>query len=429
MSDEPARPDEPRPGWPPAAVWLVLAGALLASWWIKARCLADGVWTGGEQWTAYCYTDVAALFVARGLDVGLVPYVDTPIEYPPLTGLQQWAAAVVADGDVRVFVGVVALLGAAAMAVVVATLAREGVSRARLLLLAASPTVVLLAFVNFDPVPVACAVAALALLRRGRDGWAGVLVGLGTAAKLYPAVVAVVAVWAAVREGRGRDAARHLAGAVAGAAVVTVPVLLAAPDALDELVALNRTRFADWDSLWFLVERLVGAPFSPAALNLAVAVLVLAGWAWLLARAGAVLPSGQGWRATLPLLVWFLLANKVYSPQFSLWLAPLLVWQVRDVRRVVAFLAADAAVVLVRFPFLGAQVGESSGPDYPWLAAAVVVRALVLVAVVADVLGPEAGDPPAVAAGRGGGPVSALDLDDLPPPASGPGGRAGPPSG
>ena len=47
------------------------------------------------------------------------------------------------------------------------------------------------ATINWDLAAVACATGALVAWSRRRDGWAGVLLGLGAAAKFYPALLLV----------------------------------------------------------------------------------------------------------------------------------------------------------------------------------------------------------------------------------------------
>ena len=90
--------------------------------------------------------------------------------------------------------------------------------------------------------------------------------------------------------------------------------------------------------------------------------------------------------AVLPLLAWFLLANKVWSPQFSLWLLPLFALTFPGWRWVLAFGAADVAVTLTRFRYLGTVVDDPVTQAGAWSHApfdvALVVRAVVLVGAV-----------------------------------------------
>src|SRR5206468_806593 len=96
---------------------------------------------------------------------------------------------------------------------------------------------------------------------------------------------------------------------------------------------LNQTRGADWDSLWFVLQTKRGVALdanlrpgeAPHTLNTGVAVtfiVLLVGIAVLALRAPR--------RPRVPQLLFltlvaFLLTNKVFSPQYSIWLLPLAV--------------------------------------------------------------------------------------------------------
>ena len=91
-------------------------------------------------------------------------------------------------------------------------------------------------------------------------------------------------------------------------------------------------------------------------------------------------PPGSWHLAALPLLAWFLLTSKVYSPQFSLWLLPLVVLAWPGWGWWGAFAAADVAVTLTRFPYLANFVGDGVEGAWSWgpFGTALVVRAVVL---------------------------------------------------
>ena len=57
----------------------------------KWRC---GIPAGLEgQYLQLCYSDIPPLYFVERLHEGAVPYLDHPVEYPPLTGLWMWLAA------------------------------------------------------------------------------------------------------------------------------------------------------------------------------------------------------------------------------------------------------------------------------------------------------------------------------------------------
>ena len=126
----------------------------------------------------------------------------------------------------------------------------------RALWFALAPTLALQAFVNWDLLAVALATAATLAFFRRRDGWAGVLIGLGVAAKLYPGLLLVP--FAAERlRGRQPDRAILLWWS-AGAAWLAVNLPFAATGLSGwwEFFRFNGARPADWDSAWYLLCRL-----------------------------------------------------------------------------------------------------------------------------------------------------------------------------
>lgn len=370
----------PRPARPTLAVALsvgVLLVALLAGWWAKARCLDGGSWERGAQYLQWCYTDIFPLYFTEGFDRGAVPYLDAAVEYPVLTGLQQLLASVLADGGAAFFHWTAAM-GAVAFVAALAVLAAQHVPGRYLLVFAGAPTMAAAAFVNWDAVPVLLLVVAVALHRRGRDGWAGVAAGLGAAAKLFPAFLVPLVLLARWRQGRSRDALAHAGGALGAVVVVNVPVALVAPEGWREFFVLNSTRPADWDSLWFLLERAGGTALGVSALNAASALAFVLAAATIVVVGARRRPPERWWELLLPVLAAFLLTSKVWSPQFSLWLLPLLALVLRRPTPLVAFLVADLWVFTTRFPFLGGEVGFSPAPGYGVFAIAVLVRAAAL---------------------------------------------------
>lgn len=355
----------------------LLVTNLLAGLALKLRCLgADGL-TQVEAFQTACYSDVVTIAASRGLGPGVVPYRDVVTEYPPLTGLQWLLASWTTDGPVAFFVLSSVISGLAIVAAVI-VMARQGVPRTRLLLLAAAPTLLLSAFVNWDGVPALLLVAAIAAHRDDRQVLSGVLAGLGAAAKLFPGLLVVGVAWGLWASGRRRDALWHV-GAAAGVVVVLLAATaLLAPAGWSRFLTLNGERAADWDTLYYAGQAVTRLVPSIGLLNVLVAAVVLVGWLLIL-RAGRSWTPAERWRVVVPLLLWLLLAGKVYSPQFSVWLLPLLIWTVRDMRPLLAFVLADAAVSLSRFPFLATQAGLPGGSTYGPFAWAVLARAVVLV--------------------------------------------------
>ena len=430
---------------------VLLAGmvVLALAWFGKAPCLqqyvdGDGAlqldWRDSRQYVAMCYSDTVPLYTAERLDTGGVPYVTSwtdqrpdgspqvrYMEYPVLTGYFMWANARLADGwlalssagllpgalPVVVFFDISALWLAVAWLLVLYAFVRLRPGRPwDAALVAVSPLVAVHAFTNFDTLAVAAATLGMLAWARRRPALAGVVLGLGAAAKLYPLFLLVPLLLLCLRAGRMRPWFRAAAAGVVTYVLVNLPTALIAPAGWREFFRLNSERGADPDSLYNVVAELTGwsgfdgslAPGqAPTVLNTVSALLFLAA---LAAIAVLVVRAPRRPRvASLAFLVVvaFLLTNKVWSPQYSLWLVPLAVLAYPRWRPLLAWMALDALVWVPRmFFYLGT---EARGLPAPWFAGAVVLRDLAVLGVAAlvvrSVLRPGT-DPVRTTAGPGG---------------------------
>lgn len=348
--------------------------------WLKTRCPVPGA-SAEQLYLQWCYSDVPPLYFTERLHEGAVPYLDAAVEYPVLTGLWMWLAALPVTTVGGFLWATVVLLVAGAVATTVLLVREVGLVRS--LAFAAAPTLALSGAVNWDLPAVALATAGVVAHRRGRDGLAGTMLGLGTAAKLFPGLLLVVLVPAAWRE-RGRSAGlvTVLTAAVAWWAV-NAPIALAAPDGWLEFVRLNRERGADWDSLYTLLGHLGGPDLATDTVNLVSAAAFAVATVALLAHAQRRVDPSRWHELALPLVIAFLLANKVYSPQFSLWLLPLFAFAFPGWGWLATFAVTDLAVTAFRFPYLAGFLDPplEGAIGYGPFGTAVGARAVVLVAI------------------------------------------------
>ena len=374
---------------------MCLAATLAVGLAIKAPC-ASGNWRDGRQYKHYCYSDIVPLLGTEQLTGGRLPYVDACApgtgecdEYPVLTMYAMRVAAWMSNGLAGFFYANALLLAIAAFVIAVCLYLMVG---PRALYFALAPTLLIYGFVNWDLLAVAFATAAtLAYLNR-RDVWSGILLGLGAAAKLYPVLVVVPFVAGRFKD-KEPDRGIHLAWAGAGAwLAVNLPFAVAAPKSWWEFFRFNLQRPADWDSLWFIGHhRLTGDLYSQQSGAIGVASTVLFAVAcvvvWRLRR--RVSPDFARWTFGFPILVLFLVSNKVYSPQYGLWLLPWFALALPDLRLFALFEASDVAVFLTRFSWFGRYSGIGGLPIGAF-ELAVVIRFLVLVVcVVAWIRRPE----------------------------------------
>jgi hypothetical protein len=346
---------------------------------------------------------------------GQVPYRDFAVEYPP-AALPAFVvpSLFAAPGDLpayrRVFETLMALCGAALAALVVLVLAgsrappRElglGVALVGFAPLALGPLVLS----RFDLWPAALTAGALAAFVAGRERLGLGVLGVAVGAKLYPAVLLPLLVVSLARR-RGRRAA--VEGAAAFAALVTLcylPFVALSPGGVWHSISVQASRPLQIESLGAAIllaahqafglsitmssghgsQNLVGdAADLLAALQTAAIVVALVGIWWAFLRGPA--SRERLLRLGAAAVCAFVALGKVLSPQFLIWLIPL-VPLVRGRRGAAAAGLFLAALILTQlwFPYRYWNLALEFEPRSSWL---VFGRDLVLLALLAVLVWP-----------------------------------------
>jgi uncharacterized membrane protein len=371
----------------------------------------SGAWNSyAAQFQDACYTDIYPLYYNEGLAAGKVPYTGHPVEYPVLIGGAMQAAAWLVRNVNPVIRGreffdvTVLLLAVCAVAGVLATArAAAPQARAQALMVALSPALILSAFINWDLIAVALTALGIAAWAGRRGWWAGVLLGLGVAAKFYPLVVFLPLLLLCLRGGQLREFSKTLAAAVAAWLVVDLPVMIVAPSGWAYFYTFSKNRGADWGSIWYLLEHfnvpVLGNAQLGALNRMSAAFFILA------CAAISVLALAAPRRPRLPQLCFlvlaaFLMTNKVWSPQYIVWLVPLAVLARPRLWPYLLWQLAEVAYFFGIWGFLifvdrseGNLVTGYGGISTGWYFAVLLARfgtvALLAAYVVRDVLSPE----------------------------------------
>ena len=393
----------PHPWWTPVRVVMaVTALAFLLGMVQKTPCVRDD-WSGSKlRYAAMCYSDVPYLYAPRGLAAGFPPYSDTDgryatMEYPVLIGYFAYAAALVTQalGDApdlnaralvtdeqiyaqpgvaaessRYFVVTAVLLAPFAM---LAAWFLARVHRRRpwdAMLFAASPALVLSGLINWDLLAVAAVAGALWAWSRGRPVLSGVLIGLGTAAKLYPLFLLGALLVVCIRRRRLSAFAAAAVAAAAAWLVLNLPPMIYGFAQWKVFWTFNGDRGADLGSIWLVWQQMGHAP-TPGLIN------VVSGGFFAAVCVGVLV---LGLRAQRPpripqlaflIVVGFLLLNKVYSPQYVLWLLPLAVLARPRWRDILIWTAGEVFYFGCVWLYLGGWTASASSglPDrFYWFA-------------------------------------------------------------
>jgi Glycosyltransferase family 87 len=315
---------------------------------------------------------------------GKVPYRDFAVEYPPgalpmfaLPGLAEPGKnQQVSAGFRRAFETLMWICGAVvllAMAIVLRVLRRSDRNVWAALCFAAVAPLLLGSVIlsRFDLWPAAICVAALAALVSNRLRLGHALLGLGITAKLFPVVfvpLGVAYVWK--RAGR-REALKCLALLAGVVGAIFLPFVVLSPGGVWDSLSVQLSRPLQVESLGaslLLVghhvfgfglagetshgsQNVAGSAAGVLAVATTVLQVGVLGWIW------ASFARGRGdrealVRSTAAALCAFVALGKVLSPQFLIWLIPI-VPLVRGRRGLwaSALLAAALALTQVWFPF------------------------------------------------------------------------------
>lgn len=324
-------------GGPDRRLMLVLVGvtvvaaviALLTKQW----CRLNG-WATPDVHIHMCYSDFGQLFPTRGLAEGWFPFF-TPLpeeqwmEYPALlavvAGVTAWMVPGEGAGLERTvtYFDINAVGAALCWIIVVIATAYSARGRAKdALMVAVAPGIILTGYLNWDLWAVMLASLGLLLWSRRMPTLAGFVLGLGAAMKLYPLFffgAILVLCW---RTGRWGVFVKSLLAGIVAWLLVNVPFMLTAFEQWSRFYTFSGDRDVSFSSMWlaFAWTGWSGETFSLISNGLF--ALCCLGIAWLGLSARHRPRMAQ---LCLLIVAAFLLLGKVYSPQFVMWLIPLVV--------------------------------------------------------------------------------------------------------
>lgn len=337
--------------WNPLIVLAFLSVvAFIANLVTRIPCIGNG-FNDPVRYTHLCYSDIPPLFSLRGFSANVFPYIHAPLpgteqlEYPVLTGLfiqvANWLKLPGVSPGIGFYLSNALLLGLCLIALVLATAVTVRRRPWDAALVALAPALILTATINWDLLAVALTAIGLALWSRKHPVAAGVFIGLAAAAKFYPFLLLGPLLILCFRAKRMVAFWQFTAGVAAAWLVVNVPFMVINFYGWYHFYEFSSTRGEDFGSVWLFVNNM-GAHVPDDALNIVATGLFL-----VLCIGIAVLGLRAKRRPRLASLCFlvvaaFLLTNKVYSPQYVLWLIPLaalarprwrdfLIWQTGEV--------------------------------------------------------------------------------------------------
>lgn|GEM_PF-1672924 len=231
---------------------------------------------------------------------------------------------------------------------------------------------------RFDIVAALLVTLVFYLFYLKRQIWGGFVLGLATLTKLFPAIILPIALmyyWKIRKQ--LFPAEKIILGFIVSAFIITVPFLLFAQAGLKGFLTYHSERGIQIESVYGIVIWLGsvaglttasstsdhnsinlasswGAPLSAVALPLTVlGLLAFYAYIWFKTREDKNLSLTWLIQASVIATLWFILSNKVLSPQYLIWLLPFLTfWRGA---RVWLYIGACALSFII-FPVMGAAM-------------------------------------------------------------------------
>ena len=276
-------------------------------------------WATPDQYIHACYSDLPALYEARGLNTNQWPYAsaDNSVEYPVLTGVVMYLTSFAAKSPASYFnINILFLILLFLATVVMVRKIRPEFAY----LVPVAPAMIASLFINWDLWAIAAMMLAIYWFDRKQYLYSALLLGVSISTKFLPVFLLIPILFIFWREGRIKEAIKYTAISFATWLVINLPFAITTPEGWWRFYKLNLERGPDWGSLWLALQQL---GINMTNLNWLSILLLLIALTTI-----AVLLFELQYTPTLASVSFFvlasvMLASKVYSPQYVLWLTPL----------------------------------------------------------------------------------------------------------
>ena len=276
-------------------------------------------WATPDQYIHACYSDLPALYEARGLNTNQWPYAsaDNSVEYPVLTGVVMYLTSFAAKSPASYFnINTLFLILLFLATVVMVRKIRPEFAY----LVPVAPAMIASLFINWDLWAIAAMMLAIYWFDRKQYLYSALLLGVSISTKFLPVFLLIPILFIFWREGRIKEAIKYTAISFATWLVINLPFAITTPEGWWRFYKLNLERGPDWGSLWLALQQL---GINMTNLNWLSILLLLIALTTI-----AVLLFELQYTPTLASVSFFvlasvMLASKVYSPQYVLWLTPL----------------------------------------------------------------------------------------------------------
>jgi uncharacterized membrane protein len=287
------------------------------------------VWAGPDQYIHACYSDLPALYSERSFGKGEWAFNggDQAVEYPALQGLVMWATATISpDGPVSYFNFSAILLS---LLFIASALLIYRMRPDKTLLFVLAPTGVAAIFINWDYWAIVTLLLAIYWFDRKQEFASAAILGISIATKFFPVVLLLPIAIIYLRRHEIKNLLRYFALCIGTFIAINIPFALTTPTGWWRFYSLNLHREADWGSLWYALSVLGINLTHINYLSILLLLIGVAVTAIFLLQTRETLPLAE---SAIFIFIVLMTVSKVYSPQYVLWLTPLVILTLKDNR-------------------------------------------------------------------------------------------------
>jgi uncharacterized membrane protein len=287
------------------------------------------VWAGPDQYIHACYSDLPALFSERAFGKGQWAFSggDQAVEYPALQGVVMWATAQVTPDSPVSYFNFSAILIALLFIGSALLIYRIKPESAVLYILA--PTGILALFINWDLWAIVTTLLAIYWFDEKKEVASAAILGVSIATKFFPIVLLIPIFIIYMRRQEVKNGIKYLALTLGTFLLINIPFALTTPQGWWRFYDLNLHREADWGSLWYALS-VFGINLNHINyLSILLLLIGIAVVAIFLLQTREILSLAE---SSIFIFIVVMTVGKVYSPQYVLWLTPLVLLALRDKR-------------------------------------------------------------------------------------------------
>ncbi len=278
-------------------------------------------WATPDQYIHACYSDLSALYVSRGLDTNTWPYAsdDNSVEYPVITAMVMYGTSFVAKSpasyfNVNIFFLVLLFL---ATVIIVRKIRPEFAY-----LSAIAPAMIASLFINWDLWGIATMMLAIYWFDRKQYLHSALMLALSISTKFLPIFLLIPIAFILWRDTKLKELLKYVGVVAATWLAINAPFALTTPTGWWRFFKLNLERGADWGSVWLALQQL---GLNLTNLNYLSILLLLIGLTSIAIFLFELRHTPTLASVAFIVMAAVMVASKVYSPQFVLWLTPLAV--------------------------------------------------------------------------------------------------------